>query len=208
MKKIVSFVILALFSGYWGITFFFTAPDNYLKISQMEGGRVFKKFFFQKWGFFAPPPTSNDRLYCVIHKKSDSTKVKVLELIKPVIDQKISKAPFNNKADLLDYVLSNNFIGVNDEIRAANELIGYMEKDNGVLNAKEKDSILIKYVEEAPQFKALQVYAKKVAKKNGINEDEHLISLRLTYLPIPKFGERNNESKKMEELLVFQSRLF
>ena len=133
MKKIISFIILVFFSVYWGATFFFTAPNNYLKIKEQEGGRIFKNFFYQAWGFFAPPPTSNDRLYCIIHKKSDSTKVKVLELIKPVIDQKISKTPFNNKADLLDYILSNNFIGISNKMRNTYEYIEYKDDigDNG-----------------------------------------------------------------------------
>ncbi|CAL2083664.1 hypothetical protein [Tenacibaculum sp. 190524A02b] len=207
MKKIISFIILVFFSVYWGATFFFTAPNNYLKIKEQEGGRIFKNFFYQAWGFFAPPPTSNDRLYCIIHKKSDSTKVKVLELIKPVIDQKISKTPFNNKADLLDYILSNNFIGISNKMRNTYEYIEYKDKECA-FSEKEKDSILNESVERSPQLKALKKYAKEIAKKNGFKLDEYLLSLRLTYLPMPKFVDRYKTKEENNELLVFQSRLF
>ena len=62
-NRIIAVMSIAAFSAYWGATFFFTMPDNYLKIKALAYDKVFQSIFYQQWSFFAPPPTYNDFLY-------------------------------------------------------------------------------------------------------------------------------------------------
>lgn len=204
MRKIISYLIVLSFGLYWLATLFFTAPDNYLKIQLFKEDQTFHKFFYQKWGFFAPPPQFNERLYCLVLDKKDSSQVKSFELMQPIIKQKVENAPFNNKADILDYILSNSCMSINNQLVTVKERIEYLEKEQK-MSDMEKDSIVRHHLEDTPQFQVLKNYIKEVAKKEKLDKEEYLISFMITNTPIPKFVKRNDEQVKTEELLVYRS---
>ncbi|CAM1364855.1 hypothetical protein [Tenacibaculum xiamenense] len=207
MKKIYYYFLLLVFSSYWLITFFFNAPDNYIKIQFFQEGDVFSKFFYQKWGFFAPPPQFNEKLYCLVLNKKDSTKVKSFELMQSIIEEKVARAPFNNKADILDYILSNSCISINNQIVELKERVEYLEKKKR-LEVHEKDSIINRGLEVTSYYKVLKNYVQEVARKNKVNKEDYLVSFMITNIPIPKFVDRNKDSVHVEESLVYRSKPF
>ena len=69
MKKITFYAIFIVFILYWFFTLIFVSPKNFIKINLYEEEQIFNTFLFQKWGFFAPPPKYNDRLYYKFEKK-------------------------------------------------------------------------------------------------------------------------------------------
>ncbi len=207
MKKIYYYISLLVFSSYWLMTFFFNAPDNYIKIQFFQEGDIFNKFFYQKWGFFAPPPQFNEKLYCLVLNKKDTSKVKSFELMQSIIEEKVEKAPFNNKADVLDYILSNSCISINNQIVELKDRVEYLEKTRK-LEPKEKDSILNRGLEVTSYYKVLKNYVLEVAKKKNVNSQDYLVSFMITNTPIPKFVDRNKDSLKVEEALVYRSKPF
>ncbi|CAL2094930.1 conserved protein of unknown function [Tenacibaculum sp. 190524A02b] len=209
IQKIIYYSVLSIFSCYWFTTIFFNTPDNYIKIKLLKEHRAFETFFYQNWGFFAPPPNTNERLYCVIHNKKDSVVSRVFELVSPIIEEKLEKAPFNSKADLMDYVISSSTVGLNNKMVSLNKTIAYMET-KGKLTEKERKEILTQGVEETNHFKTLIKYAKEIALKKSVDLDESLISIELTKIRIPKFVDRDKKVSLDEdkEELIFRSKLF
>ncbi|SED18592.1 hypothetical protein SAMN04489761_4550 [Tenacibaculum sp. MAR_2009_124] len=207
MKKVYYYIILLVYSSYWLMTFFFNAPDNYIKIQFFQEGDAFNKFFYQKWGFFAPPPQFDEKLYCLILSKKDTSEVKSFELMQAIIKEKVDKAPFNNKADVLDYILSNSCISINNQIVELKDRVEYLEKKRK-LEAFEKDSILNRGLEVTSYYKVLKNYVQEVARKKNVNSKDYLVSFMITNTPIPKFVNRNKDSVNVEESLVYRSKPF
>ncbi|QKX04834.1 hypothetical protein HN014_07865 [Aquimarina sp. TRL1] len=206
-QKTIYYTTFLVFSLYWGATIFFNAPDNYMKIKLMEEESVFKTFFYQNWSFFAPPPNTNERLYCVIYDKQDSTVAKVLELVTPIIERKVQKAPFNSKDDIMDYVISSSTVSLNNKMVSLNETVSYLETKD-TLTEKEKENILIEGVQATGHFNTLLKYSREIALEKGIDLNKYLISLEYAKVPIPKFVDRHKKELELKEELVFKSRLF
>ncbi len=198
--------VLLVFFMYWMVTIFFNTPENYLKIKLLKVHRVFELFFYQNWGFFAPPPNTNERLYCVVYAKSDTISKRVFELVSPIIKEKIKNAPFNSKADLLDYVISSSIVGITNKIVSFNETFDYMLSEKKIVE-KNREFFLIQELQETNHFKTLLKYAKEILRNKGVDLNESLISLELVQLPIKKFVDRNKE-KKIKKYVVFKSDLF
>lgn len=206
MKKILTVIIILIFFTYWILTLIFTMPDNFINISFYKEELVFNSLLSQKWSFFAPPPNYNERLYFIFSSKKDS-KVQIFEIIEALNIAKQKNAPFNRDEDVLDDVLSNSINGIDEGI---NEIHDYLnsEKKEGILKADSTiERISIETVQKSIDFITLKNYAKLVAKKNNINPDDYNVQIRITKKYLPKFQERNNESIKLIETIVFQSQV-
>ena len=115
-KKLILFFTLFYISA----TLFFNLPRNYLKIINSKSEAYFHFFLFQRWNFFAPPPNYNERLYYTFKSNADTNLI-VYEVFEPLYKLKSQKAPFNNREDLLDYLLSNSLNSMGEEIYEAKE---------------------------------------------------------------------------------------
>jgi hypothetical protein len=203
-KPILYAIILGFFILYWGITIFFNLPDNYLKIKSAKGNAYFQFFLFQRWGFFAPPPTFNDRLY-FIYKSKGNSKSKIIEVLEDLYKQKSSRAPFNSKENIMDYLLSNSINSLCDDIV---ELENY--KRYAVLTKQlKKDTTIISLIQErmegSPQFNTLVNYGLTIAKHDKELSVKDSISFIITRIYIPVFVDRFMDSIRKEEF-VFQSK--
>lgn len=212
MKKIIFNFILTVFITYWICTLIYVSPKNYIKISLLEEEQVFNTFFFQKWGFFAPPPSYNDRLYFIFESKKDSTKTFSLEAIKNLQDRKSRKAPFNSSEDVLDYILSSTIHSITDGLYAVNQSIDYEEEvsDSTSSKLKKYDRIIRgkDYVQTTANFQTLKQYGVFLAKKNNVQniEDFNLI-IEIVQIDMPKFADRHKlgEKENITENLIFKS---
>ena len=78
LLKISTFLI---FLSYWGITVFFNFPDTSIVIGENYSKyKIFDKYLYQKWQFFAPPPQSNSRLYFTYIFKNKKNQIEKYEI--------------------------------------------------------------------------------------------------------------------------------
>ncbi len=214
MRKILSYVVLIVFVFYWGFTLVFVSPNNYINISFLEGEKIFNTFLYQKWGFFAPPPKYNDRLYYTFQNKNDATKKYTFEVMAPLQHMKSDNAPFNSGEDILDYVLSSTMHSINDGLIAVNEAIDYQADVNKIdkdqADDKEKIARGKRFIQETSYFKTLKNYSFFIAKTNRLNIDDYYITIEMAQIKMPKFADRKELGKEnlYNESLIFKSDQF
>ncbi|MBT8243894.1 hypothetical protein [Winogradskyella sp.] len=212
MKKIYFYFIITVFVLYWLCTIVFVSPKNYITISLYEQEQFFNTFFFQKWGFFAPPPKHNDRLYFKFESKKDSTKFFLYEVIEPLQKRKSKKAPFNSSEDILDYILSSTILSITDGLIAVNESIDYKKITNDSLNNNIDLSKKIeegkKYIQTLPSFQTLKNYGVFIARKHNVNNiSEYNMTIEIIQVEMPKFADRDKlyDKKNHKSKIVFES---
>lgn len=203
MKNILYKIILIAFIAYWVITFFFVMPNNPLNLDSIKGKEVFQTNFFQRWAFFAPPPTFNERVY-IVFKNEISLHTDVFEALEPILKAKSEKVPFNTHQQLLDYIFASTISNIEGNIRVFKE-ISNIEKSKD--NSLKSDSVtldkLVKNIETTSDFKTLKNYAKIIAKNNNINTDLVSFQIQVVRIYIPQFVDRNLTEQKSE--IMFSS---
>jgi hypothetical protein len=125
VNKLGYFLCSLIFLSYWVVTILFVSPDNYVKISLIKGEEFFDDLFYQNWAFFAPPPTSDNRLYYRFEMLTDSCKVYTFEVLEPIIKMKRHAAPFNSSAEILEYVLSGVVQNITDGLYSVNQSVEF-----------------------------------------------------------------------------------
>lgn len=209
IRKLVSVIFILIFVFYWCITLIFVSPKNYLNISLLEYSDIYNSFFYQKWGFFAPPPKTNERLYYIFENKMNIKDVKIFEVIEPITIAKSKKNPFNTEEDLLDYVLSNSINNIRETIVNTNEFIEYQEnKLKKKFTKKEKEKFYDDEIDNLSRFKTLKNYSKNVAINNNIQIDKYNIKFSISLIEITPFSERKNDNYKCKIQDLYVSKPF
>ncbi len=188
--RIFQVLILLLFVFYWGITFLYCSPSNYIRIKSGKAIFIFENFFYQQWGFFAPPPQHNDRLY-YIFSDTVNGRERVYEALVPIMQKKQQAAPFNSKEEAIDYILSGAITGINDEARGMVDISKVSFPDSNdmyhLMKAhKQINDLGLNY----PPIKTLFNYAVTVAKKENISLDSNSVKMVITQVAMPKFKDR------------------
>lgn len=199
MKVTIKYVILSVFVCYWLATVVFNLPDNYVNISLYRYSQLFQLPFSQRWAFFAPPPTFDERLYYSFIDKNDST-IRSYEVLQAINEKKARHAPFNWNDDIKDYLLSNSVISLNDLVSDYREFHDE-EKDKSSGQAG-SDEGLEQYLQASSYFKTLQNYARIVAESNSIDPDQYSCFITISRVYIPKFVDRYDGTKRREELFL------
>lgn len=203
IKKIYTTLIIGLFFFYWSVTLIFVLPTNYISIQLTEYSGLFQTFFYQRWGFFAPPPKSNDRLYYVFINKYDNSKILTFEVIESLLKDKHLNAPFNAKEDLIDYLLSNSIYALNDEVLNRREFLLDQKLDD------KKKRVAINLIKEeikrTNSFKTLMKYSDYIMQKNNLDKDSYEVSFYITQKRINSFFDRNKKKLSKEDL-IFDSK--
>lgn len=210
--KILRFLIITLFVLYWSVTFIYTGPSNYIRIAIQDGLTVFQKFFYQKWAFFAPPPTSNHRLYYSFYK-ADGTLVVSYEALEYLSKQKKEKVPWNTREEAVDYMVNGSLINLithiisrRDAYQAANPDMSLVKSDSIArdnVNASSFDIV---------SYNTLANYGKIIAQKNLDSTklaqiDYFTFSVR--QIAIPKFVNREallTEAKTITQGVLLDSK--
>jgi len=204
MNKIVKTGMIGIFCAYWLTTVFFTLPDNHLNLSLFKEAQTFHLFFFQKWGFFAPPPTSNERAYYTFIPKIGEES-KTFEIVEPITKKKKQDAPFNWRANTIDYVISNSIIGISETLYEEQQVKNYELTNTDTSSVqKDYDKLSKELVQGSAHFKILVNYAKIVAQKQDIELSDYDLSILITQKKIPKFYKRF-EKNNTPEIIIFQS---
>ncbi|MEN7546291.1 hypothetical protein AAG747_00135 [Rapidithrix thailandica] len=204
VKKLM---VLFVFGLYWGITVFFTIPENYLQIKAIRLGKVFSTMFYQRWSFFAPPPQHNDRLYYQFITHNHDTLL--YEVLQPV--QKLRKKQYlaNNDISIIDYVLSNSLNNISDQIRENFGNYKYLHCEG-----MDEDACFSMFLEgfekemyEMNEINTLKNYGIRL---NHSKSDRHFYKFKVIYatVPVAKFADRNNPEKVPKEQFVFETKYY
>lgn len=198
MKSAIYISLFFLFCCYWLVTIFFVVPSNPLNISADNGREIFNTHFFQRWSFFAPPPTYNQRVYIVFKNKSTKSK-EVFEVIAPIVNAKHDKAPFNEYYQKLDYILASSLINIEGNIKLLHDVFASKSMQS-LLKSKDTsiDERIIYDIEKTSDFRTLVKYAGKIADENRINKNEVSCQIIITKVFIPQFIDRKSHKGKEE----------
>ncbi|WP_143307829.1 hypothetical protein [Chitinophaga vietnamensis] len=199
-------VIFLSFIGYFVMTFIFTMPDNFVYLKLYPQSQTFQFWLFQRWGFFAPPPTFDERLYYEFRNKVTKQQ-QVVEVLEHITAEKQRKAPFNWHEEILDYVISGNVGGVSDMSSELHNNLVYQQKMNKKTGTDTAAEIRIRsYIQHSNSFLTLSNYGALVARENNIDTAASEMRLLITRINLPKFSERNEpESAPRKEDAVFMS---
>jgi hypothetical protein len=183
-------------------------PQNPLNLNLQKGKDFFQANFYQRWAFFAPPPTYNQRLY-FIFKNNNTTNIEVFEVLKPILIKKQNTAPFNFYYQTVDYILASSLINIDGNVRTLQQIFNY-EKTKLSPNLQPQDSLLsqniVSTVEKTTDFLTLCNYAKKIAINNGIEFKNSYYQIQISKINMPQFIDRN--SRKGKEEITFSSHFF
>ncbi len=204
MKLIVYKICFLAFIIYWVITFFFVFPKNPLNVSVTSGKEFFHANFFQTWGFFAPPPNFNERIYLVTTDKKDSS-VSISEFLEPIFAGKHNKAPFNSYHQAMDYIMASSLAGIESNVRMLYNIMNYEKEFAGktVTDSLAKDSI-IKTIEQSSDFKTLVNYGRKSLLEKKIDPASVNFRIKIVRSIAPQFVDRFKK-KMLEEEITFAS---
>lgn len=203
MKRILYGLAFIFFMVYWVITLFFVSPNNPLNLSTQKFKNSFQANFFQRWAFFAPPPTFNQRVYIVLKNKSTQQK-EGFEALSPILKSKSQKAPFNSTQQIFDYIFASSLINIEGHIRILQDVFN---NQNSKADFKVSDSLktesLVNEIEKTSDFKTLLNYSKIITQNNGINPREVVCQIQIFNIYTPQFIDRNLKNKKEE--IMFSS---
>lgn len=207
-KKFLFFFGYLIFVLYWGITVFFTVPENYLQIKSLRYEKLFSTLFYQRWSFFAPPPQANERLYFEFVNSSKDTIA--IEVLKPLNDRRKKEYLFNTDSSVADYVISSSISGITDFLREGLEEYKFTKCDSisdelCYKNFIENNKYQIQSLDEV---KTLQNYGLLIAEKKIDLRKYDKLKFILTSVEITKFADRyeknvNNVESKIFETLYF-----
>lgn len=206
LKRSLAFIILLLFVGYWMLTLLYLSPSNPIRISSKDTLALFRRVNGQRWNFFAPPPTYNQRLYYTFTSKSTGQSVS-FEVIKPIVAEKQRKAPFNDGEHVFDYVLFTSVQRIIKiiHIKAAHERLVAARKH---FTPKPLPVTILTTADlQMPAGRSLVNYAAFVAKKQNIDLADSKVSFYVTMAKLPPFMERAKllSNVTLEERLAFKS---
>ncbi len=206
MKSGVYIFLFSLFCCYWLATIFFVAPPNPLNISADNARELFNTHFFQRWSFFAPPPTYNQRVYIVFRNKRTKGK-EVFEIIAPIVSAKHQKAPFNEYYQKMDYILASSLINIEGNVKLLHDVFASksMQSQFRGMDTSIKERI-VHDIEKTSDFRTLVKYAGKIARENRIDKNDVSCQIIITKVHIPQFVDRR--LKKGKEEISFSSHPF
>lgn len=204
MTKFFKILIAGIFLIYFAITLLYNSPNNYIKIKFEREIKIFDLFFNQRWGFFAPPPTFNNRLYYTFYDENQN-EIATFEVLKPLAEQKRKARPFNERDEMIDYMINGSIIGISNQI----PIIRDSKKiSNPAFSTEKLNTLAINELTNNPDafsgYAILKNYAKEVAKnslKKNYN-DIRFFKIHITSIPIKKFTDRYSKEPSREYTVI------
>jgi len=201
-QKIISYLILISVSAYWATTFFFNLPSNYLSVNSLKENKYYDLVFFQRWGFFAPPPNFNERLYYTFFDINKRT-VGSFEVLENIFHRKQMSVPFNKREEIEDYIVSNTISTLMDYSRNIQDILRYENHQKNKSSFDSSDEkLIVAEIEGRPEFLTLYNYGVLLKQNKGLTNSAVSCQIKITRVSIPQFEDRLKEGK---EELVFSS---
>lgn len=209
-SPIVYAVILFIYAGWWGLILFACFPESSLPIAaNLDFYKKFDKIFYQRWGFFAPPPTENERLYYIFSKNSNPEHTLSFEVFENMIKEKNEKYLLNDDLANLDYIIHNTISPIEDMLREGYEIYKFEKncpEKGDTCNYKNYMNRVRGKINETPFMKTLLKHASSIKNKHSLSEYDR-IQVVLTFVDLPKYAQRFSK-KEPRELPIFKSDLY
>lgn len=204
-KFLVGLLLIAVFGFYALTTLLYVSPSNPLRIHFDAELTVFEKLGYQKWTFFAPPPTGNNRLYFAFSPQSgDGETVEVLE---GIYARKRQDNPYNIKAQVVDYAVSGHARQISDRIREIYRYRKVHELFDG--DPAFLDDLAVRSLRPETEYgdnvRVLLRYASMVAAQRGIELDGLKCQMAFTHVPMRPFTQRYNSEFPIEERMTYKT---
>jgi hypothetical protein len=181
---------LGAFLIYWSLTLVFVSPDNPIRIELGSTMNLFARVFSQRWGFFAPPPTGDLRIYYSFYDKVSGAEVLTVEALAPIVDAKRAAAPFNSDEEIMDYLLASSAMSLIELMSMQSEITKLNFPDEGdAFYYRETLRSIDAVRDELPPFVTLQNYAALLAAECGLDPAWHDFKLSLCFEAIPHVSE-------------------
>ncbi|MEO6916949.1 MAG: hypothetical protein ABI151_16115 [Chitinophagaceae bacterium] len=201
---------LTIYIAWWLLIALGNFPETSLPIaSNLAHYKIFDEVFYQRWGFFAPPPNEDDRLYYVFTNNSDSSKNITFEIFEKLLHEKREKYLLNDDLSNLDYILYNTTSPIEDQLRDGFEI--YKQKNKcsdhpGACSYDEYVKMARSDFDHTPQLTALIKHADIVRKKQGL-DNNYSVQVVLAKISIHRFAQRFS-TKPRDENPYFKSDLY
>ena len=209
--RTIKYFLLIIFAFWWGLNFYFSFPKSSLPI--LYAHNLYKKWdniFFQRWGFFAPPPDFDNRLYYVYTNKKDTSNIFIYEVFEKMNKRKNQNYLFNDNLINLDYILHNLSSPIGDLLRENYQIYKHQRFCDSITNETECYQSFINQsrneIHQLSQMKTLLKHSKLIAHKQGLTN--HKVRIILGAKKLPKFHQRYQDSITREENVFFSSDYF
>ena len=211
IENIKTYLILSIFAIYWGITLFFVVlPEDSAPILLNYHSAIrFNDYFYQNWGFFAPPPNYNQRLYYSFENINNPSVVKTVEIFEKLSADSKNKYPFNDNELLLDYVIHNTAEAISTKLRNDYQNYQYDLCDN-----EDKEDCYQNFMKSLDNNffdnqagNTLVNYGKLIAEKLKLG-DKYKLKITYATMPINKFSKRYDKDNNRELSIVFQTHYY
>ncbi|MBP0613907.1 hypothetical protein J8J42_12745 [Chryseobacterium sp. cx-311] len=205
MAKIFKYIIAVIVIIYAASTLLYNSPNNYIKIKFEKELKIFDLFFNQRWGFFAPPPTFNNRLYYTFYDKNQK-KIETFEVLQNLSEQKRYARPFNEREEMIDYLLNGPIIAISNYIPLHRDSI---LRSRPSLSDAAANKFAVEKIsanaESLPGYAVLKNYSKEVAKYSLAKDtykEVHYVDIKITGVPINKFTDRHAVNSSQEFMII------
>lgn len=200
-------LVVSVFVCYWASTLLYVMPNNYVRIQHDDYLGKFETLFFQRWGFFAPPPKTNTRLYYTFVNAGDTTQSYTFEAIQPITEQKRLKSPFNTKEEVLDYILGGSAHNIRDMLVEQGKVSRLVYPDSTDTFHLENTWDLVNQLgSNLPSYQTLVNYAAIIARKQGLDPATYTAQIAIAEEDIKPFSKRNEPQE--EGLIPVQKLVF
>ncbi|OJU74351.1 MAG: hypothetical protein BGO09_11025 [Bacteroidetes bacterium 47-18] len=211
--KIISIAfVFIVFLGYWGATFLFSFPESSIVIA--ENYRGYKKFqtaFYQKWSFFAPPPTYNMRLHYIFRSNNRLYDIEIFENLNNKVKEKYLFNDTYANASWLLFANVDNIVQSMGKIHNSFRDIGISsnkgvsETDSAAL-ANEYNDIRMT-LQNIGSMRILLHHAGTVAREMKLPED-YDVQIIISGIDIVKYGDRYKADIQGKENIMFASSFY
>jgi hypothetical protein len=204
--RILSYLCIVIFIGYWIGLFICAMPSNYAKNIISNRAPRFKSIFGATWKLFTPPDSSNNRLYIIVRSMTKPDLSDTIEVLANISLQKQRNAPFNQPENVIDHLVNNNVIAVLSKV-------WYNKKMPAEDATGTTDSLYIANAIAAATFynaynaglASLENYSKLVLKNNNIDLAGKETKIVIKKISIRPFKQMNDSHFLQKETLIFET---
>lgn len=206
--RAIKYFLLIIFAFWWGLNFYFSFPKSSLPI--LYAHNLYQKWddiFFQRWGFFAPPPDFDNRLYYVYTNKKDTSDIFIYEVFERLNKRKNQNYLFNDNLINLDYILHNLSSPIGDLLRENFQIYKHQKFCDSIDDENQCYQLFVNQMKseiyQLAEMKTLLKHSKLIAHKQSLTN--HKVRIILGAKELPKFYQRYKDSVIREENVFFSS---
>ena len=188
------------------MTIFFTFPDSSVFIGENYKKYVtFRKYFYQNWAFFAPPPQYNVNIeYIYVDTNQTNSTVYRIDVLSQLNEKSKKNYLINGTYANLSWILIMYANEITKSYQLNYDYYLRLNKNNGSFN--DFNDKYRKYLNSIRAFKILKKHSILLAKNSKIPPN-YLCYIKIGHIEIPKYKDRFKKNK-LEKNELFSTDLF